>query len=236
VVSAAVLERIGRRRVLASGLHWIPAGEEKLVGINSLVANCLCTFHNSRLNLLDSAAGALYGAISECAGNRQKPSRHFLFSGHDVERWLLKTLAGMGVSRNLKAESARLPGTFNRTVNVSQLLQEPLRWIKPAGLYFAQKVGDRFLREESFALRPIFNERSKHLVGMDAVIQGISFTLVVKRTRTMEGSGLNEAFYRPSRLKFVHADVTNSVNLSWEDDHSHAAVTIEFPKRLVLRK
>lgn len=192
VVSAAVLERIGGKRVLASGLPWIPTGKEKLVGISSLVGNCLCTAHNSRLSLLDSAAGDIYGAVSACVTNHQKPSKHFLFSGHDFERWLLKTLAGMGASKNLATVGERLPGEFPRPVNVPALLESPPQWRAPAGLYFSQNVGDRFATEESFALRPIFHEVSKKLVAMDAMVQNLTFTLVIKRTRTMDGSGLRK--------------------------------------------
>jgi hypothetical protein len=55
----------------------------------------------------------------------------YLFSGHDIEGWLLKTLKAMAVSGNLARGRVKLPGTFERDIDVIELLDRPDAW--PSG-------------------------------------------------------------------------------------------------------
>jgi hypothetical protein len=78
-----------------SGLPWQEAGEPKILAPQSLRANCLCVKHNSTLHPLDDAA--LYFFASLRSYLEQKTGfRHALISGHDLERWLLKTAKLLG--------------------------------------------------------------------------------------------------------------------------------------------
>jgi hypothetical protein len=57
-----------------SGLPWLEAGEEKIVGPKNLRANCLCAKHNSALHPLDDAAKYFFASLKSCleldAGSR----------------------------------------------------------------------------------------------------------------------------------------------------------------------
>src|SRR5258708_3465644 len=46
-----------------SGLTWLEAGEEKIVGPKNLRANCLCAKHNSALHPLDDAAKYFFASL-----------------------------------------------------------------------------------------------------------------------------------------------------------------------------
>jgi hypothetical protein len=101
LISEAVIEVLrDGADFTVSGLPWQEADEEKRLAPSNLTANCLCTRHNSVLSPLDSAAGLLVSSLRECMEASVEPMP-YLFSGHDVERWLLKTLKAMAVSPNL---------------------------------------------------------------------------------------------------------------------------------------
>src|SRR6266404_892642 len=101
LVSETVLKVIKKDQLSVSGLPWLPAGESKQIGLNDLVTKCLCDFHNSALSPLDAAGGQFFDAIQTADMNRSLPGIAPLVSGHDIERWLLKTLFGVAHSNSL---------------------------------------------------------------------------------------------------------------------------------------
>jgi hypothetical protein len=110
LISKAVIEVLrDDGEFTVSGVPWLAVGQEKSVGINSLVANCLCEKHNNALSDLDSAAALFITALRECLESAAA-SEPYLFSGHDIERWLLKTLKAMAASGNLE----QFPITLHR--------------------------------------------------------------------------------------------------------------------------
>ena len=62
-VSRVVLEQLSEPVVAIDGVHWLPPGEQRIVGINSLTANILCARHNSALSPLDDEAGQFIRTI-----------------------------------------------------------------------------------------------------------------------------------------------------------------------------
>ena len=123
-----------------SGLPWLEEGESKILSSRNLTANSLCSKHNSALSPLDSAALSFFTALRACWVNEGMPL-HYLVSGHDLERWLLKSLKVMAVSRNLARERTRLAGVFQEEVRLIDMLDDPSLWPKQTGLYFLMKPG-----------------------------------------------------------------------------------------------
>jgi hypothetical protein len=70
-----------------------------------LQAIAFCTAHNSALSPLDAAAGFFFRALQVCTMQEEGPNQSFLCSGHDIERWMLKTLAALTESNNLAREA-----------------------------------------------------------------------------------------------------------------------------------
>jgi len=90
-------------------------GEERSIGLSSLTSNCLCQVHNSALSQLDTAAARCFQAIKFGDLERTGEGKHYLFSGHDIERWMLKTLANMVASRNIDARWRDGSATMRRS-------------------------------------------------------------------------------------------------------------------------
>src|SRR5882672_5744136 len=53
-ISEIVLEQLSEPAVAIDGVFWLPPGEQKIIGINSLTAKILCARHNSALSPLDT--------------------------------------------------------------------------------------------------------------------------------------------------------------------------------------
>jgi len=104
-ISEAILKRLnsaspafgipdGELRVTLPNL---PPGEPRRLPPSALTMRILCKRHNSALSALDSEAGRLFATIDTRAEEfKANPDlsipRISLFSGHDIERWLLKVL------------------------------------------------------------------------------------------------------------------------------------------------
>jgi hypothetical protein len=130
IISETVLRAVAPDRLIASGFHWL-RGDERPVAYSSLTTNNLCIVHNSRLSDLDAAAGRFFDAVKQCDLNRSETGCDFLFSGHDLERWVLKTTANIVASKNVARGGGPLLATLHPKIAIADMLQDPKAW--PAG-------------------------------------------------------------------------------------------------------
>lgn len=209
---------------LVSGLPWLEAGETKLLSPEGITANCLCRTHNSALSPLDSAAKHFFSTLSE-AFNEDKTQVRSIISGHDLERWLLKTLRAFAVSGNLGVGRERLPGQLTIDATFGQLLDDPLSWPDGAGLYCTMPPGDLATNNARFRLQPHTNDRGE--VAMVAVeMMGLVCVLTLEPPANIKPE---DGVYRPSELVIRHPDVTHFCLLSWDPDvRSGGAITMEY--------
>ena len=150
LISESVIEVLrGDGDFTVSGLPWLEAGEIEKLAPKNLTANCLCTKHNSALSPIDNAAALFFSALRECMEAKTAPNP-YLLSGHDVERWLLKTLKAMAVSGNLARGREKLPGAFQRDIDIIRMLDDHLAWPEASGLYFIMPSGSRMMNHTRF--------------------------------------------------------------------------------------
>ena len=219
LISRAVLLVLSKnqRAMRASGLPWMPEGLQNIT-VDTVVGNCLCTAHNSALSKLDTNAARFFRALAECESRHPDGDRRYTFSGHDLERWLSKTAAGLAASRLLGTSAApRLPGHFASGVDIPALLQSIRAWPATSGLYYTQNVGQKMQKHPHFWLEPI-PDATGAIAGVSVSIQGLEFVLSpipVKATAV---------HYRPGGFIFKMAGFTNTIDLSWEDDAKHAHI------------
>jgi hypothetical protein len=226
LISEAALKVIQAKQLTASGLPWQRESPMN-IGLNTLVANCLCQFHNSALSALDTAAGQFFEALQLADLNRSAPGIQTLVSGHDFERWLLKTLFGFAYSESLRNIGKPLLPIFHSMIDPVSLLGNPASWPAGTGIFFIQNVGDRVTRNDEFALAPISLSESNELIGMKISVQGLIFDLLLV-PREIALSTNAPGAYRPSSLSFIYKDYQNQVLISWSDDASHAEVRLQF--------
>ncbi|MCZ6652322.1 MAG: hypothetical protein O7D91_04765 [Planctomycetota bacterium] len=134
----------------------------------------------------------------------------YLFSGHDLERWLLKILCGITCSKNL-------------TLDAEVDLSIPKYWLDilfgnagfPAeqGLYVRASRGHRFEGPRGLQLRAITGQG--RLTGMGLWVCGYELILSMSGfpSRSFDG---REVAYRPLEFYTTGRDFEKSIILSWD--------------------
>jgi hypothetical protein len=82
-------------RITIDGFPWQDASADSRVPPATLTGKILCKRHNLALSPLDAAAATLFRRIDKFHHEfsaREYENRFYLCNGHDIERWLLKTL------------------------------------------------------------------------------------------------------------------------------------------------
>ncbi len=225
LVSKAVLQVIseGGNTILVRGAHWQKDDKFKAVGIEGLTANCLCRDHNSALSGLDTAA-AKFCADLRSALDEVGTGRHYIASGHDIERWLLKCLKAMAVSGNLRIAGIDQNEELNEfvpAIDIIRLLDDPASWPASAGLYCESTGGVRTATWNEFQLQPI-PSMDNQLCGVRVEYCGLKFALMLlPLLHQSKIEPLRDAVYRPGQLQFDFPNGRRTIDLSWEDGRQH---------------
>ena len=220
-VSRSLLDRINRDDPLrVSGFPWQQSqGQEKELPPVALASRILCVRHNNILSPLDAFAAPFLDALNEqgAAGSGRRELR--IFSGHDLERWLLKILCGAIHSRNLQiADSSTVP--------------IPEAWLRilfgyeefsnDRGLYVCRDLNHRFEGPFGLKLQAISNSRG--VSGLGAWVCGYEFIMSLSGfpNRTFDGRTFA---YRPLELYTVGPAFENSVAFSWQGKSDGGSIT-----------
>jgi hypothetical protein len=209
------------------GTPWLSEGESKAVGFKSLTANCLCERHNGALSLLDEAARYLFAALKSCL-EKAPDASNYITSGHDLERWLLKTLKALAVSQNLARGRQRLAGTFASDVRILEMLEKTGVWPEGTGLYCVMRAGDLTVNQSRFQIAPVTNS-SEEICALWTNILGLSFVLVLEASVLTKLPQLASAVFRPRSFIIRHPSVSHELVLTWADGNPHRGdMTLDF--------
>jgi hypothetical protein len=213
-----------------SGLPRLVPGEEKLLAPMNLTANCLCVKHNSALHPLDDAAKYFFTLLKSFF-EAETGLRHALVSGHDIERWLLKTAKVMAVSKNFARGRERLPGVFSRDEALLDMLDNHEQWPDATGLYCIMNTGDTSINEPRFKLQPLTNDREE-IEALELSILGLRFVLLLGSPDEGKHIFLRGAKYRPGRIVISSPKSNNWLTISWSDRKVHEPLTMQFVRRI----
>ncbi|WP_159006267.1 hypothetical protein [Bradyrhizobium sp. S69] len=209
-----------------SGVPWLPEGEAKIIGSKALTANCLCEKHNSTLSPLDSAALYFITALKSCL-DKVATVPHFIVSGHDIERWLLKTVKAMATSGNIARGRERLSGAFTTDVAVLEMLDDPGAWPQGAGLYCVMNSGDLTENHNRFQLQPYMTAQDE-ICGLAVGILGLIFVLMLDPREIGQVKGLNAQNFRPGEITVSYPGFVSHITLSWNDTKAHRPFSLQY--------
>lgn len=229
LISHSVLKVMADKQVELSGVPWLKIGEKKMLGFGALITNCLCTRHNSLLSPIDTVGARLFEAIQKCGTSDTGSGLLFLLSGHDIERWMLRSLAIFGVSGNFAIDGAVIDQNFVDRLRVVELLEDPKQWKKPAGFYLTRGLGHQFWRRDNIQIAPVVKTGGDEIVGITLDLQGLEFALLAA-DHDVTGTGLDKALYRPGAFVFDMGGTKHRIELSWEDGMPHQDVIITWKK------
>jgi hypothetical protein len=209
-----------------SGVPWLEAGEAKILPPQSLTANCLCARHNSALSPLDEAARYFFASLKSYL-ELSAGSKHAIVSGHDIERWLLKTAKAAAVSKNFARGRERLSGAFSRDESILDMLDNPHQWPAGAGLYCVMNTGDVTVNQPRFQFQPLTNDQDD-IEALALNILGLRFVLLLEPPDIVKYPFLRDAKYRPGRIVISYPSSTNWITMSWDDENAHEFLTVQF--------
>ena len=235
IISASVIRVLaGTGDFSVAGFPWLEDGEERIIGPQNLTANVLCRKHNSALHPLDDAAGFFFSALKsslETATGRQ----HALVSGHDLERWFLKTAKVAAASGSFARGREQLSGVFAHDDLILDMLDRHETWPEGSGLYCTMNAGDLASNHSRFQFQPLTNARDE-LEGMALNILGINFVLLLAPMDMEKYPFLRGAKYRPARIVIsVPGKAAHWVTVSWDDDKRHEELTMTFVRSVPRR-
>ena len=209
-----------------SGLPWLGQGVEKILPPEAFRTKCLCAKHNSALSPLDDAAKFFLNSLKSSL-ELNPSTRHAIVSGHDIERWLLKTAKAMAVSKNFAKGRERLSGAFARDAAVLDMLDAPDHWADDTGLYCTMNAGDLTENNPRFRLQPATNNQGE-IEALGLTILGLRFVLMLEPPNLEKHPFLRGATYRPGRIEIAYPSSTNWITMSWQDGKAHKNLTVQF--------
>lgn len=203
-----------------AGLKWQQKETFDVVPISGLASSILCERHNNALSPLDASMGlfakviedfdvALRSTISADASEQR------LFSGDDIERWMVKCLLGLTVSKNISS-TIQVPECVN-------LLFANMEWPEGWGMYFSASPGKLIHHSASFAIETRVDPSRNLILAADFVIRGIPFVLCLGKPDNPSGVGL----LRPEAIVLRHGQCEKVLVLSWLGGPRNPAVLLE---------
>ena len=220
-ISESLLHYLNRNSNLrVSGFPWIERAEQALPP-SALASRILCERHNSALSTLDTIAVRLFQAFDERGAVGSRRQLLYLFSGHDVERWLLKILCGITCSKNLKLDietDISIPSYW------LEILFGKLEFPDEQGLYVCKSRGHNFKGPHGLELRAITG--GDRLTGMGLWVCGYELILSMSGFKSRFFDGRKFA-YRPLEFYTTGRDFEKSVVLSWEGAADLGTVSLE---------
>ena len=222
-ISEVVLEQLSEPAVAIDGVFWLPPGEQKIVGINSLTAKILCVRHNSALSPLDMEAGQFLRTVKHIhatldASSLSRKRLISIVSGEALEQWILKVACGLFFSKIASHERRQIANDY---VIDDRIILEGLfskRWYPNCGLYMRAATGQLVPGVNAVSVAPAtaIYENEKRYVGIRVCMIGLEFAVVFDPRGVNPAQLASEGWhFRPTDLSFRSRQRTHWLILTW---------------------
>jgi hypothetical protein len=222
-ISASLLEYLNESKSLrVSGLPWLK-GKEKVLPPAAIAGRILCERHNSALSQLDSIAVKLFRALDEEGVAGSGKQLMYLFSGHDIERWILKIVAGLQYSTG-----TGVPGECDRSVPEAwvRVLFSEADFSNDCGLFICKVPGHRFSGPRGLLIQAIASRGAVAGVGVSVCGYELVLSLAGFRNRQFDGRSFA---YRPLELYAAGERFEKSVIFSWSGHADLGTISVTIP-------
>lgn len=231
-MSKAILETM--HNVEIQGAPWLKKGEKRIVGINSLTANILCSRHNSCLSPLDAEAAKFFKHLLEIYKNNErklviKKRTLKIISGETIELWMLKSICGLFYSKNAVTTDKKI--LFHDHHIRENIIQNAFiyhQWqSESCGLYIKAHIGNNINPEHAISVNPLTTEE-KTLAGAKFLMAGLEFIILIDTKGINIQEFQREGFiHRPTELLFTTKNQAHSIALTWLTNENSKCIHIE---------
>ena len=217
-ISASVLTQLGDPKVKLNGVPWLPTDETKILPIVSLRANILCKRHNEAFAQLDAMGGKFFAVVKmihDDIFDRKTLSRRWkwlLFSGEELELWLLKSAIGLFHSGNVAKDRTKLSET--QTIESSLLRCSVSRHSFGSVRLYVEPI--RIPEQiNEFQFQPLSDDAGERMVGLRMAYLSFALILLFDPAATYGPDATGSKTYRPSYLIVKNAKRTHTIMLTW---------------------
>lgn len=179
-VSEGILRRFTKLRI--SGMPWQKSGDKIFLPSKALAAKILCERHNNALAPIDDAGARAFDELIKSADYalRQKHEgriRYALLSGHGLELWTYKLMAGVYFGGIASANGSKLRDTVGVLHDeLTQTLTEG-KLSHQGGLFITQNIGQ--VSRDEIAVAPLLSADGKMQVGVGLKFGPLTFETVL---------------------------------------------------------
>lgn len=196
------------------------------------MGNILCERHNNALRCLDAVALKFFKTVIRILQeiNDKKTAdveRVFLFNGHDIERWLLKTLCGSVFSGNTMDQN-REKIKWKPSVTWVNMIYGTQHFAPRYGMYLYAETGGKAYAEREVSFSPI-SDKEGEIRGASITIMGI-ITFKLLMITPPPNIRFNHTYYRPPEIIFKIKDVTKVIAFAWDVPVEQRALSITLSK------
>jgi hypothetical protein len=217
-VSKSVLAQLGGNQVKLHGVPWLASDEAQTFAISSLTGKILCKRHNEALSPLDTTAGRFFSAIKLMHDDifdkktLSKRWKWLLFSGEELELWLLKTAIGLFYSGNVALNKITLCDTQSLNQLCSNILYSGTL-APPCGVYVRPIAIQGQLNQ--LQMQPLSDDENKRTVGFRMSYLSFDFNLLFDPNASYGHLVTDSQTYRPDYLIVRNDKRTHTVMLTW---------------------
>ena len=191
-----------------SGLKWQQPETFNIVPLQRLASKILCERHYNSLDRLETSMGLFSEAIGvydaslrSCTTAEESEQRQF--SGDDIDRWMLKCLIGLKMSKNLISAQLR-PEYIDLLFAISE-------WPEGWGLYFSPSPIMLIYHSPCILIETHVDQARGLVLAATFLIRGFPLMLCLGRPEDPTTIGL----FRPEALFLKHSQCEKVLVLSW---------------------
>jgi hypothetical protein len=211
------------------GLSWLK-GEKKKLPAGRLISNILFKRHNEALSGFDNISKMIFLNIQRidkeyAADINENVDRVFLFNGHDIERWALKTLCGSvfsGSTSHLTVATGDWKPSRKWLRVLFGLESFPIKW----GLYVSVNVDEMNEVERGYGFSPISN-KSLGVYGSITNLNRKKFVLAMADTPADKTDTILAGYiYRPEELVTTNGKSKKVIRFGWDVRGQGGSITV----------
>lgn len=207
--------------VSLNGVSWaLPAPDEH-------AAPFICERHNAALEGIEEIGSRFFKFVTDrCSGliasEAGSGNELIVFNGHDIERWVLKTMIAMGFGFDRGPDGA---STWTPDIKWLEILfgNEPFpeRW----GMYFRGKAGRRIRDTGELGLVALISETGAFGGAFELrSIRGL--LLMTMPPRDLIDSMLDGYLYRPDDIILTDGEHHKIIHFGWDQPGTGGAIRI----------